>query len=603
MTQPTTIPARSEIPAQYCWNAESVYPTPQDWEIAFDNLTAQIPAIAQWQGTLHQSPQRLADYLDFEERLLRDLNQLFVYANMAYAVETTDPQAAARAGRVRGLFARVNAATAFTEPELMQIGLPTLRQWITQEARLSHLGHYLDRLEDRQAHIRSAEVEELLGQVRDPFGVASSIHGILGDTDLKFAPARDEQGNDYEIGQGNIGALVTHPDRTVRQTAWQNYADGYRSLQHGMAACLAAGLKQDVFMARARRYNSCLEAALAPQRLPLEVFYNLIEVFRENLPTWHRYWALRQRALNLESFHEWDVKAPLAQKKIEIPYEQAVEWICEGMVPLGEAYVATMRKGLLEERWVDVYPNKGKRSGAFSTGSYDSHPFIMMSYNDDIFSLSTLAHELGHSMHSLMSKRAQRFIYARYSLFAAEVASNFNQALVRKYLLETQTDRDFQIAVLEEAMSNYHRYFFIMPTLARFELEMHERAERGEALTAQIFNQRMADLFAEAYGPNVAIDRERTGITWAQFSTHLYMNFYVYQYATGIAGANALMERVVRDGEAAAEDYRSFLRAGGSQYPLDALAAAGVDLASPQPVRAAFNLLGEYVSRLEQLLA
>lgn len=602
MTQPTTIPARSEIPAQYYWNAESVYPTPQDWETAFENIAAQIPALSQWQGTLHQSPQHLADYLALEERLLRDLNQLFVYANMSYAVETTDPQAAARAGRARGLFARVNAATAFTEPELMQIGLATLRQWLTQEPRLSHLGHYLERLEDRQAHIRSAEVEELLGQVRDPFSTAASVHGILGDTDLKFTPARDESGSDYEIGQGNIGALVTHPDRTVRQSAWQNYADGYRSLQNGMAACLAAGLKQNVFMARARRYQSSLHAALAPQRLPLEVFHNLIAVFRENLPTWHRYWALRQRVLNLESFHEWDVKAPLAQKKIEIPYEQAIEWICEGMAPLGEEYVATMRKGLLEERWVDVYPNKGKRSGAFSTGSYDSHPFIMMSYNDDIFSLSTLAHELGHSMHSLMSKRAQPLVYARYSLFAAEVASNFNQALVRKYLLETQPDRDFQIAVLEEAMSNYHRYFFIMPTLARFELEMHERAERGEALTAQIFNQRMADLFAEAYGPNVTIDRERTGITWAQFSTHLYMNFYVYQYATGISGANALMERVIREGESAAEAYRGFLRAGGSQYPLDALAAAGVDLASPQPVRAAFNLLAEYVNRLEQLL-
>jgi oligoendopeptidase F len=261
-----------------------------------------------------------------------------------------------------------------------------------------------------------------------------------------------------------------------------------------------------------------------------------------------------------------------------------------------------LRRGTLQERWVDIYPNKGKRLGAFSYGGPGTHPFIMMSYNDDLFSASTLAHELGHSLHSYLSWQAQPLIYARYTLFAAEVASNFNQAMVRDYLLRTQPDRDFQIGVIEEAMSNYHRYFFIMPTLARFELELHERAERGEPLTAASFNSLMADLFAEGYGDDLVMDRERTGSTWSQFSTHLYSNFYVYQYATGIAGANALARGVLDGKPGAVDRYLTFLRAGGSRYPLDALAAAGVDLSSPEPVEIAFGLLADYVARLEKLL-
>ena len=288
----------------------------------------------------------------------------------------------------------------------------------------------------------------------------------------------------FEVTHGSLGALLGSPDRTVRRTAWESYADGHLAYKNTMANALAAGVKQDVFRARARRYDSSLEAALTPPNIPTAVFHNLIETFRKNLPTWHRYWRLRRKVLGVETLHEYDIKAPLTHSRIDVPYRQAVDWICEGMAPLGEEYVRILRRGALEERWVDIYPNKGKRLGAFSYGGPGTHPFIMMSYNDDVFSLSTLAHELGHSLHSYYSWRTQPMIYGRYTLFAAEVASNFNQALVRDYLLRTKTDRDFQIALIEEAMSNFHRYFFIMPTLARFELELHERVERGQPLTS-----------------------------------------------------------------------------------------------------------------------
>ncbi len=272
------------------------------------------------------------------------------------------------------------------------------------------------------------------------------------------------------------------------------------------------------------------------------------------------------------------------------------------MRPLGDAYADTLKQGSLAERWVDVYPNKGKRMGAFSSGGPGTHPFIMMSYSNDLFGLSTLAHELGHSMHSYYTWQNQPFIYSWYGLFVAEVASNFNQAMVRAHLLAEHDDPDFQIAVIEEAMANFHRYFFIMPTLARFELEIHQRVERGEALNADALINLMADLFSEGFGEAVEIDRERLGITWAQFHTHLYSNFYVYQYATGISAAHALAKGILDGRPQAANNYLAFLKAGGSLYPLDALKLAGVDMTSPEPVETTFGILAGYVDRLEELL-
>jgi len=333
------------------------------------------------------------------------------------------------------------------------------------------------------------------------------------------------------------------------------------------------------------------------------VFHNLIATYRSNLPTWHRYWKLRKRALGFDTLAAYDVKAPLTDKMPNVPLAQSIDWICAGMRPLGEEYVAVMRDGLLEQRWVDVYPNQGKRMGAYSHGVHGTHPYILMSYNDDIFSMSTLAHELGHSMHSYLTWQNQPVVYSSYSLFVAEVASNFNQAMVRAHLLETNRDRDFQIAVIEEAMANFYRYFFIMPTLARFELEIHQRIERGEALTADSMIALMADLFQEGYGDEVQVDRARVGSMWCQFSTHLYSNFYVYQYATGIAAANALAADILDSQPGAAESYLTFLQAGGSLYPLDALNLAGVDMTTPAPVERAFGVLASYIDRLETLLA
>ncbi len=597
-----TIPTRAEAAKEYTWNTESIFPTEAAWEAEAAAVTAALPELERFKGHLADGPQVLADYLAAAETVAHRLGKVVVYGGMGASVDMGDQAAQARSDQARGLAARAAAATAFAEPEMIGIGFDTLRRWMGLEPRLRVYEHYFDRLEKRQGHVRSAEVEEVLSAAMDPFRTASATHGILANADIVFQPATSSEGETLEVAQGTINALLTHPDREVRRTAWENYADAHLAFKNTMANALAAGVKQDVFAARARRYRNSLEAALGPNFIPTEVFYNLLDVFRANLPTWHRYWDIRRRALGVEKLSPADARAPLTDAKIEVPFQQAVEWISQGMAPLGEDYVSALRRGVLEQRWVDIYPNKGKRMGAFSTGAPGTYPFIFMSYNGDLFSMSTLAHELGHSLHSYYTWQTQPFVYGRYGLFVAEVASNFNQAMVRAHLLASNPERAFQIAVIEEAMSNFHRYFFVMPTLARFELEIHERIERGQALTAEGLNRLMADLFAEAYGAAVDVDRPRVGITWAEFHTHMYSNFYVYQYATGISGAHALSEGILSGKPGAAESYLAFLRAGGSLYPLDALRLAGVDLASPAPVEQTFAVMARYVDRLGELV-
>jgi oligoendopeptidase F len=521
---------------------------------------------------------------------------------MDHNVDTADQAAARRFGQAQGLLGQTLGAIGFFDPELLAIGRETLAGWMQSEPRLAVLEHYVDDLFRRQAHVRSTEVEQLLGMLADPFNGARSTASFLTSADLPFRPALASDGTEIAMSQAAWEQLRTSPDREARRTAWESFMDAHLAFKNTLASNLATSIKQNVFYSRARQYESSLAGSLFENNIPVAVFHNLIETFRKNVPTWHRYWAVRRKALGVEQLNPYDIWAPMTTAQPKVPYSQAVEWISAGLAPLGEGYVDVLRRGCLQDRWVDIYPNQNKRDGAFSAGSTETHPFILMSYGDNLFSLSTLAHELGHSLHSYFTWQRQPFIYGNYSLFVAEVASNFNQAMVRAYLLNQNPDREFQISLLEEALSNFHRYFFIMPTLARFELETHQRVERGLGLTATDLIEHMADLFSEGYGAAVEVDRQRVGITWATFG-HLYQDYYVYQYATGIAGAHALARPILAGEPGAAEAYIKFLSAGSSLYPLDALKLAGVDLTQPEPVEAAFAVLAGMVDRLEQLIA
>jgi oligoendopeptidase F len=600
MTQ-AIVPPRSDIDPQFTWNAANVFSADAAWEAEAVALGHSLPEMKQYEGRLGESAPLLLQALQTAASLVHRAEKLDLYAGVAYSVETTNQAAAAMVSRAQGLKGQTQAAVAFIPPELLVLGYERLQQWLEENEALTVYRHFLANLFRQQAHIRSTEVEELLGLLADPFAGVASTESMLTDADFNFKPAVSSDGRELDLSQSSIDDHMANPDREVRRTAWEHYCDTYLAFKNTLAGNLVTSMKQDVFLSRARRFSSSLQAALFEDNIPPEVFHNLLYVFRRNLPTWHRYWRVRRQALGVATLQPYDIWAPLVEK-VELSYEQTVDWICRGMAPLGEEYVAIMERGLRQERWVDVFPNQGKRAGAFSWGAPGTHPFIVMSYTRDVYGLSTLAHELGHSMHSYHAWQSQPLVYSDYSLFAAEVASNFNQALVRADLLATNPDRNFQIQIIEEAMANFHRYFFIMPTLARFELEMHERLERGEGVTADDMNALMTELFREGYGGEMEIDEDRVGITWAQFS-HLYTDYYVFQYATGISAAHALARPILEGRAGAAEAYLDFLRAGGSRYPLDILKEAGVDLTTPQPVAEAFDVLARLVARLEKLLA
>jgi oligoendopeptidase F len=597
----SSLPLRSTVDKNYTWNAESVFATPEAWSAEVDSILASLPEIKKFEGTLKDAATLLHAF-ETIEGLVAHMNRAYVYAGFSYSVDTTDQSAAAMSGKAQGLYSQVMATASFLNPEVLAIGQKKLKKWTKDEPKLAVYEQFFNNLFRKHEHVRSGEVEEILGMLADPFSGAGEASSMLRNADMKIPSIKDKDGNEVELSESVIFNLMAKDDRAARAESWENYHATLLNYKNTLAATLSTSIKQNVFLSRVRKHTNALEMMLYENNIPVEVFHALIETFKKNLPTWHRYFEIRRKALGLETLEPYDIWAPLIPSHPKVPFTQAVEWIAEGLLPMGKDYVGILRNGALEERWVDVYPNKGKRSGAFSWGAPGTHPFIMMSYTDEVFSVSTLAHELGHSMHSYLTWQNQPFVYADYSLFAAEVASNFHQAMVRAHLLKTNPDKNFQIALIEEAMSNYYRYFFVMPTLARFELETHTRVENGQPLTADSMIELMADLFTEGFGGKVNVRRDHVGMTWARFG-HLFSDYYVYAYATGIAGANALAKRVLNNEPNAVENYLGFLKAGCSDYPLDALKRAGVDLTSSGPVDAAFAVMADYVDRLEKLLA
>jgi len=593
---------RSSVPAEQRWDHADLFADIYAWDAGFGTVEERIPSLAAFKGTLSQGPEQLANWIADSEAVERDLGRLNVWTSMASNVDSNDEEASDRADRIRALGAKLAEATSFALPELIDIGVDTLRAWMSHPA-LADRERWLERLEQRIPHVRSAEIEGLLGALQGTFAGAATTHSVLANAELDPAPAIDGQGVEHAVTQARISTHLESPDRSLRESAWKAYADAHLARKRTMANLLVTGARQTNLLANVRKYDDALAMTLAPLEVPRSVITALLETYERNLGVWHRWFELKRRHLGLDRLAPWDVAAPVCPTPPAVTYEASVDWLAASLAPLGEDYVSKMRDGALSQGWVDRAPNDGKRMGAFSTGSGGSKPYIMMSWTEDLGSASTLVHELGHSMHSLLSWSTQPYPYARYTLFAAEVASNFNQAMMRDHLFEQYAgDRNFELAILDETMANFGRYFLIMPTLMRFEMELHDRARKGTGLSADALNELLADLFAEAYGPSMDMDRDRVGITWAQFHTHLYSRFYVFMYATGIAGAHAFAKRIQDGVPGAADAYLAFLREGGRTPPLTALERAGVDLSSPQPVEDAFATLSRHVDRFEKLL-
>jgi oligoendopeptidase F len=595
-----TIRTRDEIPAKYKWNAASVFPSDEAWDNAADELLVKLEDVRKLAGKVGKSAKKVADALDLSNAIQEELGKLATYAVISQAVDNADQSAARIYGKIQSVYGQIFAGISFIEPEILGIDRKQFNKWRKEEKRLKPYAQYFDNLLRQHAHVRSAEVEEVFGLALDPLGALYTNMNLMTNSEMKYPNAQTSDGKELTVTQGTLDEILASPDREARRTAWEGFRDTHLAFKNTLANNLVGSVKANVFAQRVRKYPSTLEGSLFVNNVPEKVFHNLIETTRKNLPVWHKYWRVRREALNQQDIQPYDIWAPLTKNPPKIPYEQAVNWILDGLAPLGDEYVSTARRGLLEQGWVDVYPNLNKSGAQFSSGSKGTHPFIVMLYDDTIFGLSTIAHELGHSMHSYLTFKHQPIVYAGYTLFVAEVASNLNQALVRAYLLKTNQDPEFRISVLEEAFANFHRYFFIMPMLAQFELEVHQRVEKGQGVTADDMNALMADLYAEGYGSEMQFDRERTSITWATFG-HLYQDYYVYQYSTGISGAHALSRRILSGTLNAAEDYLRALSMGNSMYPLDTLKLAGVDMSTPQPVEETFEILSQMVDQLEEL--
>jgi oligoendopeptidase F len=598
-TTVSALPHRKDVDPKFTWNLQSLFATEEAYGQELQQVTDGISELAQQRGQLGGSGAELFGFLEQYWNLNARLRRLRLYAQMPVSADSTDQEARKRAGHFGSVVSRASTALAFVEPELLALGAERLAQLVAEDARLERYERYFSRLEAQREHVRSGEVEEVLSGLSEPFAGASQAYGSLVNSDMPFAGVRLPGGEEAELAPSTLPRLISHPDRDVRRQAFSNYADSFLAYRNTITDLYLTRVKSSAFLARTRNYPSTVEEALAPREVPREALDAVLRVFERRLPVWHRYWAARRKLLGVQQLEPWDVFAPLGKEPLQVPYEQATEWILEGLAPLGSEYVERVRSGLTEERWVDVYPNRGKRDGAFAAGAPGAQPFIMMSYDGGTGGMSTLVHELGHAMHAQLTYATQPPAYSSYSMVVAETASNLNQALLFPHLLDSNDDPQFQLAVIEEALYNLHRYFFIMPTLARFELAVHGAVERGEGLTADRLNGIMRELFAEGYGSEMRVD-DQTGITWAQFA-HLYIPFYTFQYASGISAASALAAELRAGTEGARERVLELLSSGDLRLPIETLQRAGVDLTTDEPIERAFDAVEEYVSRLEAL--
>ena len=590
---------RSELSSAETWNLESVFATNADWESAREQMLSRIPELDAYRGRTGSSAAVLLEVLNLRDELRKRVDQVDVYAYLRRAEDATNQESAALAERANNLDAAFSSAASFIQPEILALPHETIEAYIEEEPGLELYRHFFNKLARMRDHVRSAEIEELLAQADNVMYGFAGVRGALENADLDLGKITDENGQEVQLGQGNVQHYLHSTDRDLRRRAWISSADAYLSKKNTFAGTLSGGIKRDVFNMRARNFSSSLDAALYPNAIPTEVFHNLVDTVWKNLPTWHRYFEIRKRVLGLDVQHEWDIAAPLSDDAPEISFDEGMQIILESLAPLGEEYVGIVRQGVAD-RWVDAWPNIGKGGGAFSAGTNGTLPFISMSYQNDLGSVSTLTHELGHSMHSYYTWQNQPSTYSHYSMFVAEAASNMHQTLLGQHLFGQERDTAFQIAMIEERMGNHLRYFFTMPILAKFELDCHEKVERGEALTADSMTATLAGIYNEAYGGHVEVDHDRMGITWARFP-HLFANFYVFQYATGISAAAAMGQQVISEGEPARQRYLEFLKAGDSKFPIDALRDAGIDMRDPAPVQAAFDILAGYVDRLDEL--
>ena len=593
------IPLRSEVPESDQWDLKPLFQSAADWESDFVRLQQTFEEVAKFRGHVGDSAKSLAEVLEFEKQIDLLTDQLNQYAALCTAGDSADPEALSREARLDSLLVRVGEAFSFISPEIQAISddlfekflaAPELRSWTIP----------LRKLRRRKLHTLAAGEERLLALGSAAIRGHSETFSQLTNVDMKFGKLKDAEGNERELTQSSFSSFLQQRDPHIRKAAFHQFYTEFKDHEFTLAASLASSVRADVFHARARNYPSAREAALFSDDVPVTIYDNLISTVRGNLDALFRYFELRRRVLKLDEIHHYDTYVPMVENiQTNVPWDGAVQQVMDSLHPLGAEYTSTLAHGLQDGRWCDRYENKGKRSGAFSYGTFTSPPYIMMNYKADVFSdVYTLAHEAGHSMHTWYARGAQLYQNYGYPIFLAEVASTFNEILLTEHLLQKTTDTKMRAYILNRQIDDLRGTIYRQTMFAEFEREAHAAEESGEALTLDGFKKIYRGLLNDYFGPRFVIDQELE-IECLRIP-HFYSAFYVYKYATGISAAVSLATQVLESGDAT--NYIDFLKSGGSRYPVETLCKAGVDMSSPAPIQAALDLFSRRVTELESLI-
>ncbi len=588
---------REEIEDKYKWKLEKIFNNDSEWEEAFKKLKEEAPSLKDFEGKLNNK-ENIKAFLDKYVDLGIKAETIYIYAHLKCDEDTSNSKYQAMMNKVDAYMAEFASYTAYFVPEVLSEDESLIRDIINNNEELKEYKFMFEDILKEKPHILSKSEEELLASVSDCLDAPSSIHNMLTNADMKFGDIIDEDGEKVELTEGNYSSFIKSKDRKVRKEAFETLFSRYKELENTFATTLSSSIKNFNFGAKIRKYNSALESSLKPNDIPVEVYKNAVNTIDNNLKSLHRYVSLKKKLLGLSEMHMYDLYVPVIEiPKEHIEFNKAVDMVIEGLNPLGNEYLDIFKSGV-QEGWIDIYQNKGKRGGAYSWGGYKTMPYVLLNYNYELHDVSTLAHEMGHSIHSYYSRKEQPYIYAGYTLFCAEVASTTNEALLIHYLINKEEDKNKKLYLINQELEQIRTTVFRQLMFAEFELYTHESLEKGIPLTAEDYNKAWHDLNVKYFGPDMVVDDE-IDIEWARIP-HFYSDFYVYQYATGYAAASAFAKAILEGKEDAVPKYINFLKSGGSDYPIEILKKAGVDMTTSKPLEATIERFNELLDMLDK---
>jgi len=593
-------PTRDQIEEKYKWDLTALFPSDEAWEKTYAEVEAATSEFEKYQGKLGSSADLMAECLELSDSLGNFVQQLWVYSGLKSDEDTRIGKYQEMYQRVSSLRSLFSQAVSFIEPEILAIENEKLMSFLDESERLGVYRFYIEDIIRKKAHILSPELEDMLAQVSTIARAPRQIFTMMDDADIKFGTVIDENGNEVELTRGRYSQLLESPNRRVRKEASDTYEFAYLDYENALGACLAASVNKDWFYTKARGYNTCLESRLDGDNIPTRVFHNLIETVNKNLEPLHKYVSLRKKALGVDTLFKYDMYVPLVpESKMEFTYEEAMETVLEGLKPMGKKYLKNFRMGL-ESRWIDVFETKGKGSGAYNWGSYSVHPYILLNFVGSIDNVFTLAHEMGHAMHAYYTNKNEPMVYAGHTNFCAEVASVCNEAVLIKYLLEKTKDRNEKLYLLNYYIQQISGTFFTQTMFSEFELKIHETVEAGGALSAEKMRGMYREIYEKYYGPDYFLE-ENKDLGCLRIS-HFYRQYYCYTYATSYAAAQLMSSKILNKEKGALEAHKKFLSTGVSNYPIEILKEAGIDMTTPEPFENVIRIFSELVDEFEKLL-